>query len=854
MSAEVPSAADTDSCAREPIHRPGSIQPHGCLIACTMPSWLVERVSANAGTVLGIADVTALVGMPFEQLFPEKLVHDLRNTLQASMVSGASEVLADVTLPATGELADVLVHLSGQHAIIEVLPRLGSQVSTNAPLMLVRSMIGRLKKAPTLERALAMSVTQIRAVTGFDRVMIYKFLEDGSGEVLAEARRSGLTPFLGLRYPASDIPEQARKLYLQQWLRLIPDVGYEPSPLLAASNAADELDLSLASLRSVSPIHLEYLRNMGSGATLTVSLISGGQLWGLIACHHEVPRRLAVSTCSACELFGQIFSLQIEAKEQARELSSIARSREAHERLIASMPPEETLFDNLARYADLLKELVECDGLGVWTAGVFSGVGSLPPVEDMPALVAFLGEQDGHRVFQTQTLDAAFTPAKAYRDRASGLIAIPFPRAPRDYLFFFRRELAQIVTWGGDPNKAVIRVDGTDRIGPRRSFAAWQEQVRGASTPWKPVELKIAEALRVSLLDVILRRSDLMERERRSAQESQALLIAELNHRVKNILALIRSLVRQSRHGARSIASFTEDLEHRIQALALAHDQITQSGWSAAPLRRLLEAEAKVWSHASRAGLTFEGPPVLLDSRAFQTMALVFHELMTNAAKYGALSTGQGTLKVSWRLDVNGSLEIFWQETGGPTVTPPSRRGFGTIVVEQTVPFELQGQAQIEYPFEGVRARFAIPAAHVSLAQDSDDRPKQIERTTSIDLAGKRLLLVEDSMMIALDAQSTLQDADIDVEVAGAVSDAMRAVELDRFDAAVLDINLSGETSFGIADRCVDRKLPFVFATGYGESVIIPDRFKAVPVVSKPYDIDTLRSALGRATATSHTA
>lgn len=812
-----------------------------------MPSWTITHMSSNAPAILGCDDI---LHRKLDDVFDSQVVHDLRNALQASMVSGGAEVLANVVLP--GErLADLSVHSTEQTVIIEIIPQAGAQASTTAPLTLIRSMLARLKKAPSLERALVLSTTQIRAVTGFDRVMIYKFLEDGSGEVVAESVRHGLTPFLGLRYPESDIPAQARRLYMQQWLRLIPDGRYEPAALIGDGDAA-ALDLSLAILRSVSPIHLEYMRNMGSAATLTVSLITRDRLWGLISCHHEVPRRVGTSTCNACELFGQIFSLQIEAKEQERELSAIAKSREAHERLIASMPPEETLFDNLGRYVDLLQELIPCDGIGLWTNGVFSGVGTLPPVEAMPDLVAFLGQYDGQQVFVSDKISDVFPPAAAYRDQASGLIAIPFSRAPRDFLFFFRKEILQVVTWGGNPHKALERTPSGDRLGPRRSFAAWREDVRGTSASWREVESKIAEALRTSLLDVILRRADLVERERRTAQESQALLIAELNHRVKNILALIRSLVRQSRHGAKSVASFTKDIEQRIQALAMAHDQITQGNWAAAPLRNLLEAEAKIWATKARSALVFEGPQVLLDSRAFQTMALVFHELMTNAAKYGALSVPSGTLRVTWAMREDGSLEIVWREEGGPKVIPPSRRGFGTVVVEQTVPFELQGKADVTYAPEGVRARFVLPASFISLKADTEEAEDSHEWTKAADLSGKRILLVEDSMMIALDAQSTLQDAEIDAEVAGSVADAIRAVEIERFDAAVLDINLSGETSFGVADCCISRHMPFVFATGYGESVIIPDRFKGVPIVSKPYDVEMLRDALGRVASPTH--
>jgi light-regulated signal transduction histidine kinase (bacteriophytochrome) len=818
------------------------------MIACDMTSWTITHVSRNVAELFPETAPEAWLGQPADTLLPSRALHDIRNVLQASSVSGQAEVLGNVQLSDT-LTADITAHVSGSVAIIEVLPGIGAQVSTAPPMTLVRSMISRVKRASSFERALTLAANQIRAVTGFDRVMIYRFLGDDSGEVVAESLRVGLTPFLHLRYPASDIPAQARQLYKQQWLRLIPDVFYTPSPILAAEADAPPLDLGLATLRSVSPIHVEYLRNMGSSATLTISIIVGDVLWGLIACHHGAPRLISTGIASACELFGQVLSLQIDAMERGRELSFVARSREAHERLIGSMPPEQTLFDDIAKYEDLLKELIPCDGIGVWNGGVFSGVGSLPPVELIPDLVAFLNTQDGRHVFAAQRLDGVVPSAGSYRSLASGVLAVPVSRAPRDYLLFFRKELPQIVQWGGNPNKAVEISQSGTRIGPRKSFAAWREEVTGQSQPWLPAELHIAEGLRVSLLDVSLRRSDIAERQQRSAREGQALLIAELNHRVKNILALIRSLVRQSQQGAASIAAFTSDLEHRIRALSFAHDQMTQSGWTAAPLRRLLEAEAKAWARGAIEGIAFEGPPVMLESRAYQTLALVFHEMMTNAAKYGSLSVPGGHLVVRWALSEEGALTIEWEERDGPPVTAPKRRGFGSVIMEQTVPFELQGEAQLEYRADGVQARFVIPPAYVSLGQDEDHEVLLAPSRSSLTLTGKRLLLVEDSMMIALDAQTALQEVGLTVDVAGTVPDAMRAVAVGRFDAVLLDINLSGETSFGVADRCTAKDVPFVFATGYGESVKIPERFKGVPVVSKPYDEQALRAALELVTA-----
>ena len=837
-----PPMPDLSACERERIHMPGAIQPHGCLVFCALPSWVVRAVSANAGDFFARAPEDML-DATLDTLLPDKTLHDLRNVLQASMVSGGAERLLDQPIDGGPERYDLTVHMAASNAVVEIVPRNGANTLATDPITLVKSMVGRLKRAPTLERFLQLAAHQVRAVTGFDRVMIYKFLPDGTGEVRAEALRSGLKPFLGLRYPASDIPAQARALYRRQWLRLIPDVNYAPVPLLARCEQGMEADLSLSALRSVSPVHLEYLRNMGSHATLTISLLMGDQLWGLIACHHSSPRRLSSSTCAAAELFGQIFSLQVEAKEQARELTLAAELRLAHDRLMGAMTAERSIFDDPEHFRDLVCEMVPCDGFGVWSEKGFTGTGSVPPPEALPDLMRHLGEKASHEPYATGALAAELPSAAAYVAEASGVLSIPFARAPREYLLFFRREVPQTVTWGGDPHKPVVIEGENARIGPRKSFDAWREVVRGQSIPWRPAEVQIAETLRISLLEVILRRADLVNNERRAAQESQAILIAELNHRVKNILALIRSLVRQSRQNALTMEGFAGDLEHRIRALALAHDQLTQSGWHRAPLRRLLEAEARAWTHsADRVSLI--GPGVTLDSRAYQALALVFHEMMTNAAKYGALSRQAGRLTVAWSREGTGDLRIAWRELGGPVVRPPERRGFGSVIVEQTVPFELRGEARVEYLTQGVHGSFLIPAAHIGDGPD-EEPDSEVVAGPPVALNARKLLLVEDSMMIALDAQAMLADEGLDVEVAGTVADAQRLLGVDSFDVAVLDVNLSGDTSFGLADRLSDLGLPFVFATGYGESIALPDRFKAVPVVSKPYDAAALRVALG---------
>ena len=846
-----PATVDVTDCEREPVHIPGAIQPFGFLIAFALPTWRIAHVSANAAAVFSLESPTPMIGAAMETVLPPKIIHDLRNVFQAAMISGLAERLGNVAVGTRQEAYDILIHASAQLAIAEFIPCAGADTTLGDATALVKTVIDRLRRTTSFKTFLTSAARQIRAITGYDRVMLYKFLEDDTGVVVAEALRAGMPPFLNLHYPASDIPAQSRALFRRQWLRFIANVDYTPVPIIPAlTEKGAPVDLTLSTLRSASPIHLQYLRNMGSAATLTVSIMQGDRLWGLIACHHDTPRRISATTSAAMELLAQVLSTQIEAKQQHDALAEIAKGREIHDRLIASMEPEETIFDNLRRFNTLIQDMIACDGIGIWANDRFEAEGTAPPNDAICELIRFLNGKHPNQVFSTDRLSGHLPDAARYAHAVSGLLAIPFTRAPQDFLLLFRREVIQTVNWGGNPNKAVeingtIEVEGVgQRLSPRASFAAWKETVRDRSSPWRGSELIIAETLRVSLLDVILRRANIIDRERRAAQEGQLLLVAELNHRVKNVLSVIRSLVRQSQQGATSLQAFTNDLQNRIHALSVAHDQLTQGHWKAAPLLTLIEAEAQAWTHVEDARLALSGPPVMIEARAYQTLALVLHEMMTNAAKYGALSVEEGRLAITWSLEKTGNLVLLWEERGGPPVAPPKRRGFGTIVIEQSIPFELRGETSIEHRAEGIRAQFMIPYDFVRKGGEEVVSRRSLVSAPQADLKGKNLLLVEDSMMIALDAQTMLQNCGAEVEIAATTSDARRALKLNVFDAAILDVNLYIETSFAVAEDLQDRAIPFVFATGYGETISVPERFKNVHVISKPYAEDALRAAL----------
>lgn len=842
---EVLHAVDLTNCDREPIHLLGAVQPFGFLIALDSTQWIVTRVSSNAATWLG-AGPAELVGRPIEDVFTHDALHLIRGQLQTAVFTNTVARAFSVALLRDGSCFDLAVHMNEDTIVIECEPCIDEQgVNSGA---LVRAMIARLQQTADLRTFYRVAAREMRGLTGFDRVMVYRFDQDGSGEVIAESARGGLESYLGLHYPASDIPQQARILYERNWLRIIPDIAANPVAIEPGLIGGRPIDLSLSVLRSVSPIHIEYLQNMGVGASMSVSILRDGKLWGLFACHHYGPHNVPFERRTAAELFGQMFSLLMESRERDGEAAYEARARKLHNQLVTVMAAEATRFDSIVSHLDEIADLLSCDGIGVWTSGHATLQGMAPTHDQFVGLIDHLVRRDLRDVFATHEIAAEYPPGREFAERAAGMLVVPLSRPARDFLVFFRKEVARSVNWAGDPSKPMTVGPLGARLTPRKSFELWRETVSGQSAPWQPVDIRIAESLRVSLLEVILRLSDITEVERRRAQERQELLIAELNHRVRNILGLIRGVISQSRDPSLTVDAFTDVVGGRIQALARAHDQITADNWGPASLRSLVTAEAGAYLGGKANRVRLSGPEMLLEPQGFTTVALVMHELMTNSAKYGALSDSTGAIDIETQLDPQRNLHILWTEQGGPPVRPPTRRGFGSTVIERSIPYDLKGEATVDYEPSGVRARFVVPAAYVRPAQGAlAEAPVEASPDVSVAELPNDVLIVEDNMIIALDAESSLLRAGIEtVRVASSVAQAMRAIASRPPAFALLDINLGRETSFAVAEHLDSLAIPFVFTTGYGEDIAFPPKLLGVPRIRKPYTGDALLMAMRR--------
>jgi light-regulated signal transduction histidine kinase (bacteriophytochrome)/CheY-like chemotaxis protein len=843
---------DLTNCDREPIHTPGSIQPHGAMLVCDPASFEILFASENTESLIGHSNASP-VGLELGAFLGAKAGHDIRNALAKAGHSEIAGVVLGVPLEHGAEPVDVTIHRHDGRLFVELERSSDKGKSAQDALDLTQGLIRRIGLETTVDRIAASGAKLIRAMLGYDRVMVYQFLHNGAGRVIAEAKRSSLSGFIGQHFPASDIPYQARRLYLLNSIRMIGDVNYEPIPLrpgLAAGGAP--IDMSFAQLRSVSPIHCEYLRNMGVSASMSISIVVSGELWGLISCHHDSPKVVPIPLRIGADLFGQYFSLQISIAQHRAQVLASTTARERLDKIVAGLRVDGSLMASLQAHMDDFATLMDCDGIGLWVDGEWSASGTAPPQDAVPDLLRFIAAEAKAAIWQTQEI-GAHLPLNRVGHAVAGVLAVPLSWSPRDYLLFFRNEESHNIEWAGAPIKTVVGTPQGERLTPRGSFQTWLQDVKGRSKPWTGPEVAVAEAIRTYLRDIVLRHNELTAEERALAEHRRRVLNDELNHRVKNIIALVKSIALQTGAHASSVADYSASLEGRLRALAYAHDQ--SLGGGSGDLSTLVEAEASLHRYGSSPDrVVATGPRVRLDDRTFGVLALVIHEMMTNAAKYGALSTPTGRLALDWDLNPAGDCEIIWQETGGPTVSAPTRDGFGTKLIESTVAYDLGGSAEVEYAPSGVRARFVIPAVHVG----TGPRPTPVAGPTEVarpSLAGRTVLVVEDQALIAMDTEATLRKLGAsDVRLAPSVEEALALIDSVVPDLAVLDFNLGAGDSAVVADRLLERTIPFVFATGYGDGVTVPGRFQGIPVVRKPINGGTLAAKICLAMAGSASA
>ncbi|WP_224366901.1 ATP-binding protein [Hyalangium versicolor] len=505
---------DLTNCDREPIHIPGHIQAHGVLLALDPSTLNVLQASDNTLQYLGVP-AQAVLGKGMDALLGSEQLDFLSSALRTERLEDNPLYLFTAHVLGSGPF-HVIVHLHGGLLLMELEPTRTSPVRQPDFYELMKRSVARFQSARTVSEFCQMVAEEIRRVSGYDRVMIYKFQKDWSGHVIAEdmARDMGLPSYLDLHYPASDIPSQARALFLLNTVRMLPDAQYAPSRVVPELNplTGKPLDMSFAFLRGASQMYTEYLINMGVRASLTLAISAGDQLWGLVACHHYSARQVPYDVRTACEFLSRVVSLQVVDKGRHEETKYRERMGEVHRCMVQNVARQEHLVDVLTGCTPGVREFVECGGAAVLAEGECRLLGNTPSELQVRLLVEWLKTAQGSEIFATDQLPALYPDAKAFKEAACGLLALPISRPRGEYVLWFRPETIQTVNWAGDPYKPVEIGPMGDRLTPRKSFELWSQTVEGRSLPWVDVELEAARRLRESLTEIVFRRSEEISR------------------------------------------------------------------------------------------------------------------------------------------------------------------------------------------------------------------------------------------------------------------------------------------------------------------------------------------------------
>jgi light-regulated signal transduction histidine kinase (bacteriophytochrome) len=489
---------ELDECAREPIHVIGSIQPHGYLFVLNEAKLTVAAASKNASEALGVQPMD-LIGQPIGDL----LIPVSGGSLEAALKSSSAGMPCQVRFRKLGpsEAWDCIVQPSDGHLLLELTPRSELDIAESM-LNTVHDAIDRIRKSDSVKSASEELVKAVRTLTGIDRVMVYEFSPDWDGEVIAEDKADRAQSYLGHCFPAGDIPEQARALYARNTIRLIPDATYAPSPIIPQFLPPNgrPIDLSHAILRSVSPIHIEYLANMGVAASLSVSIMQDGKLWGLVIGHHAAPYKLSFLILRGCELLAQALAWHLDIKERYNTAACIETMRQLEIELKSKTDGGQDYRARLDSIAPAILDFTGsngfalCDGMSVWTTGL------VPSDENILALTNWFTTAENGK-FTANNLSEHFPPAKSYRAIASGVVA---RKLPAGWLIWFRKEWQHTLTWAGETAKKIRSGSYKGSINPRKSFLPWQQSVTGHSRPWTKRDQSAINEVQKVLLCAIL--------------------------------------------------------------------------------------------------------------------------------------------------------------------------------------------------------------------------------------------------------------------------------------------------------------------------------------------------------------
>ncbi|MBE7217934.1 MAG: GAF domain-containing protein [Caulobacteraceae bacterium] len=670
-------------CDREPIHVPGAIQPRGLLL-------IAERDGLRV--VGGAGELEARLSPDWlGASLPDLLGAQATARLQAAS-AGAETMLGRVD--AAGQAWDATAHAADGLWLVELEPAPDGAAAGAAAVLAWLDEAGfAFERTADLQALCRTGAGVFRQITGFDHVMIYRFLDDGSGVVLAEELAPEGRAFLNHHFPASDIPQQARALYVRNRVRVIADAGYAPAPLRPAEMAG--VDLSDVALRSVSPIHVEYLRNMGVAASASISIVKDGLLWGLVACHNHTPRSIPLADRLTCRTLAGGFARQVRAKEEAQEYRERLRIRTSEDRVAVRLLAGADAAKLVEEEGEELVRMLGADGFAMLADGALHLAGRCPDRDDVRLVADWVRAAASAQPVHTDRLGERFAPAADFRDLASGLLAFTVPTEVPTVMMWFRAEALQVVKWAGDPHKAVKVAPG-ERLTPRTSFEAWSQEVRGRARPWTPVEVEAANRFQRTVYEArqTQRIHDLNRDLTAASAEKDALLaqkdylLKEVNHRVQNSLQLVSAFLSMQARAENdpALTRSLSEAQRRLSAVALVHRRLySDRTVETVDLARYLEelvTDMRATMGAEWADrLTLDLAPILIPADSAVNVGLILTELVINAQKY-AYGGEPGPIAISLEQHRNRFRLIVADQGRG---RQGARQGFGTRMLTAMV-------------------------------------------------------------------------------------------------------------------------------------------------------------------------
>ncbi|MDC7684693.1 ATP-binding protein [Asticcacaulis sp. BYS171W] len=871
-----------NGCESEPIHIPGSIQPQGVLLVLDPLDHKVLQVSENLKAWLGVEAQAAL----------GKTLSDIVGTEQASVirhivVERELQPLQSSVLRLNGKAFDAVAHLSDGYLVVE-LEIIDDEKALSRDFFYdeLRQFAVGMRDMRTLPELYDFVTAQIRKITGFDRVKLYRFDEEWNGEVISESRAAHMTSYLGMRFPASDIPPQARRLYMKNYIRQIADIAYAPSPIIPTLNPHTNrpLDMSMSALRSVSPIHVQYLANMGVQASMSVSILRNDQFWGLIACHHNTPLHVPYRIRMVAEIMGHVFSAQLSSMEELVDRTDQEKRKLIVERMSASLGSHFRLFDLLGEREALILDAMKADGMALIHRKQFRSFGRTPDEGTVRDLIACVTARDPSGIVKTEDAET-FCADHSTLSLTGGFLAAPTSHTREDYIVWFRSANVEHVQWAGKPEKTAEETKAGYRLMPRASFALWKETVRQRSRPWTRADVELAQ----NLIHII-NQSERLNAEQASIAKSE--FLANMSHELRTpmnaIVGIISILDRD--------AKLTERQREFISTLRLSANALLNLINDLLDIAKIESQEIRLEERPFNMADVLEEVRSMMNVRAVEKdlqlnlkapkrqeleligdtirIRQVLMNLVSNALKF----TENGFVNLMVRIEpIDGDTILLRVEVADSGIGMTAHQletifdkfvqadetitrrfggsGLGLAITRNLVTL-MKGEISVQSQ-PGMGSKFTVVLPLKKAPEGTESRPvtpaPRVAPVRQKAANRKRVLMAEDYGGNVIVALTLLESFGYDVVVVGNGKEAVDKLEEQRFDIVLMDVQMpvmDGYTATAlIRELQATGTIPPVKIIGMTAHALTGDREKCLEsgmddYISKPFNPDYLEQML----------